>query len=81
MMEAVYPNLAHNTCLPLPYNASDYSFCEKEFLTNEIDQIQTEKQVAGYKSVTLHARCVKPPPEQLSDNELEEIIDIWNRKP
>jgi len=51
---------------------------EKEFLTNKIDQIQTEKQVVGYELVNIMpiALCS---PEQSSDLDFE-IFGTENHK-
>ena len=78
MLQTMFPNLStlSNICLAIPISTASV---ERSF--SQIKLIKTRlRNRIGESSLSYLMKISMETPERLSDNDLENIIDIWNRK-
>ena len=79
MLIAMFPNLSviANICLSIPVGTASV---ERSF--SQMKMIKTRlRNRLGKMSLSLLMKIVIESPQKMSDRHLEEVIDVWNRKP
>ena len=78
MMGAMYHNLKllATVCLTMPVTTAsvERSLSKMKLIKSHLRNRLSERSLSHLMKVALEA------PEQLSDNDLEQIVNIWNRK-
>ena len=78
MLIALFPNLHKlaTICLSLPISTASVvrSFSDMKLIKNRLRNRLTELNLSNLMKIVIEC------PEKLTDSDLEEIVDVWNRK-
>ena len=78
MMIALFPNLHKlaTICLSIPTSTAlaEQSFSDMKLVKNRLRNRLTELSLSNLMKIVIES------PEKLTDSDLEEIADVWNRK-
>ena len=79
MMQTMFPNLSilANVCLTIPVGTASV---ERSFSHMKMVKVSSEKST-WRSNLSYLMKIVLEPPEALSDEELEQIVTVWTRKP
>ena len=79
MLIAMFPNLSviANICLSIPVGTASV---ERNFSQTKMIKTRLRNRL-GEMSLSLLIKIVIESPQKMSDRDLEEVIDVWNRKP
>ena len=79
MLETMFPNLStlSKICLSIPVGTAsvERSFSQMKMIKTRLRNRIGESSLSSLMKIAIES------PENLSDNDLESIVDIWNRKP
>ena len=79
MMQTMFPNLSilANVCLTIPVGTAsvERSFSDMKMIKSRLRNRLREANLSYLMKITLES------PEALSDEELEQIVNVWTRKP
>ena len=77
MLEIMCPGLSTlaNVCLTIRTASVERSFSQMKMIKTRLRSRLGEDNLSHLMKITIES------PEILSDEELEEIVDVWNRKP
>ena len=79
MLETMFPNLNRlaKICLSIPVGTAsvERSFSQMKMIKTRLRNRIGESSLSSLMKIAIEL------PEKLSDNDLENIIDVWNRKP
>ena len=79
MLVTMFPNLStlSTICLSMPVATAsvERSFSQMKLIKTRLRNRMGERSLSNLMKITIES------PEKLSDNDLDEIINIWNRKP
>ena len=64
----------------MPYSSCEHCFCGEEFLTDETNKTRLRSQLSVDSLSDLMKIAIESPNE-LTETDLENIVDIWNSKP
>ena len=78
MMQTMFPNLSilANVCLTIPVGTASV---ERSFSHMKMVKVSSEKSTSTNLSYLM--KIALESPEALSDEELEQIVTVWTRKP
>ena len=78
MLQAMFPNLntLANICLTIPVATAsvERSFSQMKMIKTRLRNRMGKKSLSHLMKISIES------PEQLSDSDLENIVDVWNRK-
>ena len=78
MLIALFPNLHKlaTICLSIPISiaSAERSFSDMKLIKNRFRNLLTELNLSNLMKIVIES------PAKLTDSDLEEIIDVWNRK-
>ena len=78
MLIALFPNLHKlaTICLPITIStaSSEQSFSDMKLIKNRLRNRLTELSLSNLMKIAIESS------EKLTDSDLEEIVDVWNRK-
>ena len=79
MLVTMFPNLSTlaNVVLTIPVSTASV---ERSFLQMKLIKTRLRNRL-GERSLSSLMKIAVESPDKLSDNNLEEIVDTWNRKP
>ena len=79
MMQTMFPNLSilANVCLTIPVGTAsvERSFSHMKMIKSRLRNRLGEANLSYLMKITLES------PEALSDEELEQIVNVWTKKP
>ena len=78
MLIALFPNLHKlaTICLSIPISTAlaEQSFADMKLIKNRLRNHLSELSLSNLMKIVIES------PEKLTDSDLEEIVDMWNRK-
>ena len=79
MLETMFPDLSRlsKICLSIPVGTA---LVERSFSQMKMIKTRLRNRI-GESSLSSLTRIAIESPEKLSDNDLENIVDIWNQEP